>query len=80
MDSKYYEGTMGDTRFDLEQDILQCWHITDDLKALAKRLGEETMPPQEIAQLINSIADLYNFRLENTFARFERLIHDRKIV
>lgn len=71
---------MSDTRFDLEQDIMQCWQVTDDLKALAKRLGEEVMPPQEIAQLINSIADVYQFRMENTFARFERLVHERKIV
>tara|TARA_R110002074_G_C12057346_1_gene620478 strand:+ start:279 stop:521 length:243 start_codon:yes stop_codon:yes gene_type:complete len=50
-------------RFDLEQEIMQCWTVVDDLKMLleAGEVSDET---------INSIATLYAIKFDQCFKTF----------
>ena len=56
-------------RFDLEQQILDCWKIIDDLQ-LAAPHGEEA---------VDAVATLYDIRFNQLWDTFERMVHERKM-
>lgn len=56
-------------RFDLEQQILDCWKITDDLKLVADK-GE---------QAVEAVAALYELKFEQLWNTFESMVHERKM-
>ena len=56
-------------RFDLEQQILDCWKITDDLRLVAKK-GE---------QAVEAVATLYELKFEQLWNTFENMVHERKM-
>jgi hypothetical protein len=60
------------TRFDLEQEILQCWNILDDLKMLQE---SDNINPQTF----ESIRILYSVKFEVLFATFEELLSNKVI-
>ena len=59
----------GKDRFDLEQEIMQCWNVTEDLRVLGTR------HPQ-IAEDLNAIAHVYEMRFDHMFNTFSQLIKD----
>ena len=56
-------------RFDLEQQILDCWKITDDLKLVAEK-GEHA---------VEAVATLYELKFEQLWSTFESMVHERKM-
>lgn len=64
-------------RFDLEQKILGCWHITDDLKLFYHKFDELT--EDEKANFLLGIIQLYQMKFDDTFKCFEELIRERKL-
>ena len=56
-------------RFDLEQQILDCWKITDDLRLVAEK-GEQT---------VEAVANLYEHKFELLWSTFENMVHERKM-
>lgn len=67
-------------RFDLEQDIMKCWNVTDDVDLLYRNVMESNMTTDEIANALLGIQTLYNMRFEEMFNRFSQLVHEKKIV
>ena len=59
-------------RFDLEQSIMQCWNMIDDVKLLVKR----DAPSEDF----DGVATLYQHKFEELFSKFEDGIHLGKIV
>lgn len=59
-------------RFDLEQGIMQCWNVVEDIKLLAQR----NAPVEDFA----AVATLYQHKFEELFDQFENGIHEGKIV
>lgn len=59
-------------RFDLEQGIMQCWNVVDDIKLLAQRNAS--------AEDFAAVAQLYTHKFEELWAQFETGIEERKIV
>ena len=57
------------TRFDLEQQILDCWKVTDDLQLL---LDAEASDPSYEALKI-----MYQHRFEKLWDTFEKLVAER---
>lgn len=51
-------------RFDLEQDIMNCWNVVDDLKMLL-RMGTANQ------ENVNAVAVLYQQKFEALWATFE---------
>lgn len=64
------------TRFDLEQEILACWNITDDLDRLLSQC--EMIEPAETADYIQNIVlglkSVYAMRFQETWDTFEYLV------
>ena len=59
----------GKDRFDLEQEIMQCWNITEDLRILADR-------NPTIAEDLKAVAHVYEMRFDNMFNTFSQLIKE----
>lgn len=68
-------------RFDLEQQILGCWNITDDIKLLnVQVLEKETLTKDEISNYLIGLHAIYAVKFEQLFETFEKLIQDKKMV
>jgi hypothetical protein len=56
-------------RFDLEQQIMQCWNIVDDLDYLGEMLETD-----DTQNLLIGLKALYQAKFEKLFDTFERYI------
>jgi hypothetical protein len=69
-------------QFDLEQGIMNCWNICDDIKIIAENVLEaKTVDRDKIANMLLGMAELYQLKFEKTFSDFEgtiRYFHDEK--
>lgn len=59
-------------RFDLEQEILECWGITADLKTIA-----QVAPSTESYEALRT---LYEIKFEKLWKTFETMISERQFV
>jgi hypothetical protein len=67
-------------RFDLEQEILNCWRVVDDLKILYENVLENsTLDRDEVANILIGLSQLYEMRFDKTFRIFEECIVNKKI-
>ena len=60
-------------RFDFEQEIMHCWHVTDDIKAFAAR--EDTT-----ADHWQALAQVYDVKFNVLWDHFEQMVRDKKIL
>ena len=67
-------------RFDLEQEIMKCWNVTDDIDLLYENVMEKEMSTDEISNALLGLKTLYQMKFEKCFDTFEKLVHDRKII
>ena len=58
-------------RFDLEQKLLQTWHVVDDVRLLASRHASRDD--------WEALCKMYDIRFDDTFTYFEQMIRERKI-
>ena len=58
-------------RFDLEQQILDCWKITDDIAVLEQQGAG-------VADMV-SLATVYEFKFTQLWNTFEALVKERKL-
>ena len=59
------------TRFDLEQQILDCWKITDEIPMMEEQ-GANTAD-------MTSLACVYEFKFRKLWQTFEKLVHDEQL-
>ena len=67
-------------RFDLEQQILSCWHIVDDIKDITNSIekNKDNIEISEIRNFLNSIATIYEFKFTKLFELYEDVLRDMK--
>lgn len=63
-------------RFDLEQKILGCWSITDDLKVLADAWDQLTEDQKQ--NILLGLMELYELKFNICFNTFEELLQEIK--
>lgn len=66
--SKEGSGGMVRNRFDLEQEILECWRVTDDIKLFAEQGADLTV-----------LSDYYHQKFERLWSTFESICHNGKL-
>ena len=71
-------------RFDLEQQILDCWKITDEIQLLNKNVLEgkvhgDEMTKDEISNFLLGLQSIYELKFDQLFDTFSKLVQDRKI-
>lgn len=65
-------------RFDLEQEIMNCWNVTEDIGVIMERLMEsptfKDVPAEAVDKLSNAllgVQQLYDMRFEKLFDVFK---------
>lgn len=67
------------TRFDLEQQIMNCWGVCDDLDLLFEWSCERDMTPDELQNVLLGMKTLYQMKFEKLFNLFEGCIKQGEI-
>jgi hypothetical protein len=63
------------SRFDLEQDIMNCWSVVDDIKELNRcMLDRRKMTDDEVGNYLLGLETIYQVKFERLFETFEMLI------
>jgi hypothetical protein len=59
--------------FDLEQSILQCWNVCDELDLLYTQILERSRPltQDEMANILLGMKLMYQMKFEKCFSEFE---------
>ena len=60
-----------DARFDLEQSILSCWNICEELKLLQENILETEMSKDDIANVLMGLEKLFQMKFDKCFKHFE---------
>lgn len=68
---------MSSERFDLEQHILECWGIMDDLKLL--RDNYDRLSEDQFQNVLNGVIDLYELKFQRAFDTFEKCLQNKRI-
>ena len=56
-------------RFDLEQEILKCWHVTDDIETVANTIldGPQDLSDDELWNILYGLKAMYDLKFETLF-------------
>ena len=69
-------------RFDLEQQIMAAWNITDEIDTMYEIIaskGELNEQEEQIANMLHGVSTIWNHKFEQLWHTFEALIQDGKI-
>lgn len=67
-------------RFVFEQQIMNCWHVVDDIKTLNKQfLDTGNMTKDQVSNYLLGLETIYQVKFEQLFDLFEKMIHEGKI-
>ena len=58
-------------RFDLEQELLECWKVVEDIKMFS---GRDAKPEDWQA-----LSTYYEYKFNTLWDTFENMVHDRKM-
>lgn len=70
---------MSKTRFDFEQEIMNCWSIVDDLKIVRHALLEGDASTDSIDNMLLGLTELYQVKFDIMFQTFESLVSTRQL-
>jgi len=66
--------------YDLEQQIMECWHITDDVSVLTEEILEGDLTKDNIVNVLTGLEQLYAIRFNKLFRTYEQLLAERKLI
>lgn len=73
-------------RFDLEQDIMSCWGVVDDIKLVMELVcdsgefvGLPAKAEDRLANLLLGLQSMYQLKFEKCFRTFETLLQQGNI-
>ena len=59
--------------FDLEQEIMDAWHVVDDIDLLYENVIETDMSTDDIANVLLGLKGVYSMRFQKLFDAFEEV-------
>lgn len=66
-------------RFDLEQQIMNCWGVCDDLEILFEACCDKNLSPDNVQNALLGMKTLYQLKFEKLFDLFEGCIKQGEI-
>jgi hypothetical protein len=66
-------------RFDLEQHIMKCWNVTEDIQLLNKNVLEKDISVDDISNYLLGLKTIYDAKFEELFDNFSELIKNGTI-
>lgn len=67
------------TRFELEEALIACFNVADDLVLLAEESLEGETGPDELASMLRGLSELHTLRCGKAFRIFSQLIESGNI-
>ena len=71
-------------RFMLEQKLMNCWQMTDDLDTIAEYIGDSSdinaQGKDRLLNMLIGMRDLYHIKFEHTMDLFNELVRNRTIL
>jgi regulator of replication initiation timing len=61
-------------RFDFEQQIMDCWRITDDIKQVSEGILEGDLNIEETANILIGLRQMYELKFNKLWDMFEGVI------
>jgi hypothetical protein len=65
---------MENDRFDFEQQIMDCWRITDDIRDASEALLEGDLNTEETSNILIGLRHLYELKFNKLWDMFEGVI------
>jgi regulator of replication initiation timing len=65
---------MENDRFDFEQQIMDCWRITDDIKEASEALIDGDLNTDETSNILIGLRQLYELKFNKLWDMFEGVI------
>lgn len=65
---------MSDKMYELEQQILQCWEITDNLKVMATK---NDLTKEDLQTIIRGMVILYDLKFDSLFQTYSKLLTEK---
>lgn len=63
-------------QFDMEQQIMNCWNVCDDLTILNEGVLDREITRDQIANIVQGMKDLYHLKFETLWESFEAMGHE----
>ena len=68
-------------RFDLEQQILKCWNLTEEVQLLNEQVLEnEEFTKDDISNYLLGLHTIYEVKFSKLFDQFSEMVKDKKIL
>ena len=68
-------------RFDFEQQLLECWNVTKDIRTVYEGVCDSrpAMTEDQIANALLGLETLYELKFNKLWSMFENNVHQRSI-
>lgn len=66
-------------RFDLEQEILDTWKITNELRLINEALLDKNLSTDDISNMLIGLYTLYDLKFDQMFNTFETVVHNKEL-
>ena len=66
-------------RFTMEQEIMGCWNVVEDLKLLNEGVLERDLTRDQISNILLGMQELYQLKFDILFQTFEQLIREKQL-
>jgi hypothetical protein len=67
-------------RFQLEQKIMSCWNVVEDIKTLNEQINDgEPLTADGMSNYLLGLETVYQVKFEQLFALFEKMIKEGDI-
>ena len=76
-DLNLYSITNMKNRFDLEQEIMECWNVTTDIRNFYH--AQENMDQDKQQNYLLGLEQIYEVKFEKLWATFEQCIKSREL-
>jgi hypothetical protein len=64
-------------RFDMEQEIMNCWNVCEDLETVCEGVLDREMTQDQIGNLLLGMKELYQLKFEKLWENFEAMCREQ---
>lgn len=59
-------------KFEIEQQILNCWNVVDDIKMISEEITHQEMSTEQIKSTLRGLSELYQIKFDRLFRDYEQ--------
>lgn len=63
-------------QFDVEQQILDCWAVTNDIDVVVEAIRREQVTSEQVVQLLVGISSLQQLKFDKLFLLFSQMVDE----